>query len=112
MKHIGWNCRGLGNPRSVRTLGDLIKSHNPILLFLSETLVTSDVISEVSRRFGFSDFFAIDVVGRSGGLAVLWRSNITCTVIGSSSNYIDVHILERNVPAWRLTCYYGFPERA
>ncbi|XP_074344504.1 uncharacterized protein LOC141683655 [Apium graveolens] len=112
MKHIGWNCRGLGNPRSVHTLGDLIKSHIPTLLFLSETLVRGDIIPNISRRFGFSGFFAVDAVGRTGGLAVLWESNISCTVIGSSRNYIDMHILEKNIPSWRLTCYYGFPEIA
>ncbi|XP_074348972.1 uncharacterized protein LOC141688070 [Apium graveolens] len=48
----------------------------------------------------------------SGGLAVLWKNNVNCRVIGSSINHIDIHIVERNVPVWRLTCYYGFSERA
>lgn len=32
MKLLSWNCRGLGNPRTVRVLGDLLKSQKPIFL--------------------------------------------------------------------------------
>lgn len=111
MKHISWNCWGLGNPRSVRILGNLLKSLNPTVLFLSKTLVKGDVISNISRKLEFSIFFVVDVIGRNGGLAVLWRSSIRCTVFGSSPNHIDMHNIEKNNPSWRLTCYYGFPER-
>lgn len=111
MKHLSWNCRALENPRAVRHLRDLVKSHNPTLLFLSETLVKKDVIAELSSNLGFADFFAVDVVGRNGGLAVFWKSVINCRVIGSSANFVDVHILENSIPVWRLTCYYGLPER-
>lgn len=29
-----------------------------------------------------------------------------------SQNHIDVLFLESNVASWRLSCFYGFPERA
>lgn len=51
-------------------------------------------------------------LGRGGGLAIMWRNNISCSVTGSSANHIDVQILERNKPVWRITCFYGFPERS
>ncbi|XP_074322706.1 uncharacterized protein LOC141659680 [Apium graveolens] len=111
MKHISWNCRGLGNPRAVRILGDLIKSQNPMLIFLSETLVKGDCIADLCKRFGFSGFFAVDEVGRSGGLAILWKITVICNVIGSSQNHVDMHIIKTGIPVWRLTSYYGFPER-
>ena len=31
MRAISWNCRGLGNPRSVRALHDLVRCWNPKL---------------------------------------------------------------------------------
>lgn len=73
MKLLSWNCRGLGSPRAVRLFGDLLKSHNPDFVFLSETLVETKVIKEVVDKFGFFDFFAVDRVGRGGGLAVTWK---------------------------------------
>lgn len=111
MKHLSWNSRGLGNPRAVRNLRDLIKSQNPTFVFLSETLVKKDVIAELSNKLGFIEFFAVDVEGRSGGLAVMWKSVIKCSVVGSSANYVDILIMENTIPSWRLTCYYGMPER-
>lgn len=36
MRLLFWNCRGLGNPRSVREL-HLLKENFPSLVFLSET---------------------------------------------------------------------------
>lgn len=46
-----------------------------------------------------------------GGLAVMWKPIVDCEVTGSSNNYIDVIFSERSVPCWRLTCFYGMPER-
>lgn len=36
---------------------------------------------------------------------------MVCKVLSSSSNHIDVEIWEKNVPSWRITGFYGFPER-
>ncbi|GAU47118.1 hypothetical protein TSUD_98950 [Trifolium subterraneum] len=45
---------------------------------------------------GFNSCLAIDVEGRSGGLAVLWKDSMEDEQWGE----------------WRLTCYYGYPERS
>jgi hypothetical protein len=37
MNLICWNCRGVGNPRTVQELCSLVAAHNPKLVFLSET---------------------------------------------------------------------------
>lgn len=111
MSIISWNCRGLGNHRAVRVLGELLKTHKPDFLFLSETLSCSNRIKELSLKFGFSRYFAVDKRGRAGGLAIFWKHTMVCEVIDSSQNHIDVIISETNLMKWRLTCYYGFPER-
>lgn len=111
MNFLSWNCRGLGNARSVRALGDLIKSRKPVFVFLSETLSFSNKIDEIRVKFGFSSSFAVDRVGRGGGLAILWKPCVKCSVLESSSNFIDVCISDSGVHSWRLTCFYGYPER-
>lgn len=112
MNLLSWNCRGLGNLRTVRILGDLIKSLNPTFVFLSETLVDNSVIAELCSKFGFAGYFAVDRVGRGGGLAIFWKHNTECRVVTHSSNHLDVHFVENNITMWRLTCYYGFRERS
>lgn len=111
MNLIGWNCRGLGKPRTVRVLNEMVKSHKPSILFLSETLAEGKKIEEVAMKIGFSEFYSVDRIGRSGGLAVFWKRNVRCTVMEASQNHIDLKINESYGVSWRLTCYYGFPER-
>ncbi|XP_074361140.1 uncharacterized protein LOC141701372 [Apium graveolens] len=95
MSCISWNCRGLGNPRTIRALNDLLKDHNP----------------ELRVHFGFDSCFLVDKVGRSGGLAVLLKRSMQCEITGYSNHHIDALFLENGHASWRLTCFYGYPER-
>jgi hypothetical protein len=54
---------------------------------------------------------SVDVEGRSGGLSVLWKDTIKCRVMNYSRNFINLVVEEKEEGEWRLTCYYGFPER-
>ncbi|XP_074346816.1 uncharacterized protein LOC141685620 [Apium graveolens] len=111
MKTISWNYRGLGNSRAVRALGDLVKSRKPNMLFLMETLSNTDIRRKLSKKMGFEHCWSVDSQGRSGGLALMWDKSIHCEVVEADSNFIDVNILNNNVSIWRLTGFYGYPER-
>lgn len=111
MNALCWNCRGVGNPRTVRVLSDLVKSLNPDFLFLSETISKADKVEQIRIKLGFSHCFAVDCVGHSSGLGVFWRNNVGCEISSYSQNHVDVNFLQNNVAAWRLSCFYGFPER-
>ncbi|XP_074336036.1 uncharacterized protein LOC141673201 [Apium graveolens] len=81
MNLLSWNCRGLGNPRTVRVLGDVIRSLKPTFLFLSETKVDKGRIDELCSKYGFSDCFAVNRIGQGGGLAVMWKENQKTRVV-------------------------------
>lgn len=53
--------------------------------------------------------FSVNCVGRSGGLCILWKSAMQCTITRYSQNHIDVCV---NAPEgnWRLTGFYGYPD--
>lgn len=106
-----WNCRGLGIPRTVRALSDLLRDHKPIFLFLIETISYSNKIEELRVKFGFDHCFSVDRMGRSGGLAVWWKRAAHCQVDSFSSHHIDMLFMDNNTLSWRLSCYYGYPER-
>ncbi|XP_074327496.1 uncharacterized protein LOC141665410 [Apium graveolens] len=112
MNCVSWNCRGLGKPRTVRVLCDLVKDRNPDILFLSETISVSRKIEELRIKMGYDSCFSVDKVGRSGGLAVFWRNSARCNITGYSRSHIDLVFLENNVEVWHLSCFYGFPDRA
>lgn len=100
----------MGNARTVRALGDLLKSQKLDFVFLSETFALGSKVEELGVKFGFSSSYVVDRVGRGGGLAILWKQYVDCSVTKSSLNHIDVYISENNGQVWRLTCFYGFPE--
>ncbi|GAU32101.1 hypothetical protein TSUD_358070 [Trifolium subterraneum] len=54
----------------------------------------------------------IDVEGRSGGLCVMWKDSVKCQVMNYSRNFINIVVEDEEVGKWRLTCYYGYPERS
>lgn len=112
MNVISWNCRGLGNPRAVRALWDVVKSHKPNILFLMETLSNKERIKHLCGKLGFDNHWTVECVGRSGGVAMFWNSNVKCVVFNHGVNFIDAQITNVNEVKWRMTGFYGFPERA
>ncbi|XP_058766717.1 uncharacterized protein LOC131640322 [Vicia villosa] len=108
---ISWNCRGLSNLSAVSNLRHIDQKHRPDVIFLSETLATARRLEALRVSLKFDSCLAIDVEGRSGGLAVLWQNKIKCSVFNYSRNFINLEIEDEVRGNWRLTCYYGFPER-
>ena len=53
MNLLVWNCRGLGNPRTVRELGDYIRAKDPAVVFLAETWTDDARLDEVLQNFSF-----------------------------------------------------------
>ena len=75
-----------------------------------ETLVHEMKIEELRIKLGFSGKFAVNSIGHSGGLAMLWDSSLSCSISGFSNNHIDL-IITKSTGDSHLTGYYGFPER-
>lgn len=69
-------------------------------------------MEELRIKFGFSHYISVDRIGRSGGLVVMWKKKVECSVTGYSTHHIDVVFTEDNADDWRLSCFYGFLERS
>lgn len=57
-----------GEPPCILRLPRFIKISQPDFVFLSETLVEAKVIKELAEKCDFCDSFAVDRVGRGGGM--------------------------------------------
>lgn len=73
MKIMNWNCRGLGNPRSVQYPRLLTQDKLPNAVFIMKTKLDIDRMERIKRKIGFYGCLAINTLCRSGGLALLWR---------------------------------------
>jgi exonuclease III len=70
MRILIWNCRGLGQPRTVQELARLVREYKPDLVFLSETRQNKIIVERVCNRVGFSNCLPVCVEGKGGGLAL------------------------------------------
>ncbi|RHN78278.1 putative endonuclease/exonuclease/phosphatase [Medicago truncatula] len=110
MNVISWNCRGLGNVKAVPCIKDLIRVYKSDVVILIETLVESNKISDLCYTIGFDNHFSVDCIGRSGGLAILWRNSINCSLINYSQNFINMSVQDPIHDNWRLTAFYGYSD--
>ena len=99
MSTLSWNCRGLGNPRIVRELMDLVSIKQPKMIFLMEIKVERSHVERVKEKIKFEGLFTVDSVRGSGGLALLWKEKDWISLINFSKNHIDVKV---NVPRMAL----------
>lgn len=92
---------------TVRALKDLISSHKPSIVGLSETKLNSRRWDSLRVVVGFQNCFSVDCEGRSGGLALLWHKDVDVSVCSFSKSHIDVIVKGDSV--FRLTLFYGNP---
>ncbi|XP_021593063.1 uncharacterized protein LOC110600514 [Manihot esculenta] len=70
MRIICWNCRGVGNPRAVNAMADLVFYYKPSILFLMETKVHGVRMNQIKNLLHYSNCFSVDSIGIGGGLSV------------------------------------------
>ena len=110
MNILCWNCRGLGNPRTVHELTKLVKCYKPLMLFLCETKRKSSDMERLRVTWGFDCCMAVDAIGKGGGLALLWMHEARVEVLSYSNNHIDSKVgYPTRSRKWRFTGFYGFP---
>jgi hypothetical protein len=113
MSLLSWNCRGLGNPQTVLDLRQMVREKKPKAVFLMETKTRHKRIEFLKMKLGMENMFVVDSVGRSGGLALLWKEDFNLSIQNFSRRHINAVV---NTGAgeleWKLTCIYGNPETA
>jgi exonuclease III len=87
---VSWNCRGLAQTSTIRSLRALIRKHNPDILFLSETKVLPSVSAPILRQLGFSLMAHSRPSGSKGGLLLAWRTDVNIVCFHVSCNIICV----------------------
>ena len=76
MKIISWNIRGLNGSSKHKLLRDLIMVEKPDIVLLQETKCASeDVDKLLPYCWKQGAAVAVDAIGTSGGLAILWNTN-------------------------------------
>lgn len=109
MIHLFWNCRGLGQPRTVQELTRLVREFCPNILFLSEKRQDKKTVEFVCRRLGFPNCFPVTVIGKGSGLVLCWKNDVSVDLVSFSHHHIDVILQHPNGIKERNTFVYGEP---
>ncbi|KAL9671492.1 hypothetical protein QQ045_009060 [Rhodiola kirilowii] len=85
----------------------MINSHQPLIVGLLETKKRRKDWDKLRCVLGFLNCFAVDRMGLSGGIAVLWREGVDVRIRNFSRTRVDMEVrMEKEV--W-LTFLYGDP---
>ena len=64
-----------------------------------------------NEKVGFAYGLIVPSLGRSGGIALLWKKDISVEVQGYFDNYIDAIVIDPSSSfKWRITGFYGHPK--
>ncbi|KAF4392611.1 hypothetical protein F8388_003031 [Cannabis sativa] len=79
---------------------------------LARSLVGMDSTSQGKTFvFGSEDnYWAVDRVGMSGGLLLLWKEELSVRVDSSSPGHLLDRVVGKDFFPWTLTCFYGHPD--
>ena len=111
MSLLAWNCWGLGSAPAVRSLTNVVKDTDPILVFLSETKATQNRMKGPQRKLNLTQGISVPSDGQSGGLAMLWKEEADVHFKSCLNGHIDMVVSEGDgAQPWRATGFYGHPD--
>ncbi|KQK05835.1 hypothetical protein BRADI_2g22831v3 [Brachypodium distachyon] len=79
MTLLCWNCRAIGQPRTVQDLVCLVHALQLQLVFLSETRQRKEVVEGLRWRLGLKNVLSFSEKGKGGGVALFWDDS-RCSV--------------------------------
>jgi hypothetical protein len=89
----------------------MVREKRPHLVFLMETKMTQRKEEVVRIKLGFENCFAVDYIGKGGGLMLLWRNSIMVEIQNFSRRHINAVVqCSSEALSWKLTGFYGHPD--
>lgn len=89
----------------------MVKVKKPEMVFLMETILKQNKMERIWSRLGFPNMLVVDCMGKSGGLALLWKENINVGIQNYSCRYINAKVFINSALGWwKLTGFYCQPK--
>lgn len=109
MKCILWNCQGANKPQFRRSIRYLVKRFKTDILDVFETHAGGVAAGRICQGLGFENSFRVDVCGQSGGLWLLWRSEIGELEVIKSSDQFNYARVGSGTEVINLIVVYAAP---
>ena len=98
MKTLLCNCRGAGNPNFCQNFAELIRYHQPSIVVLVETRISSQRAEIISTGLGFDSVVHFEAEGFSGGIWLLWDSDVV-------NLDVSLSIIKSSMPQCKLVLH-------
>jgi hypothetical protein len=85
MSIISWNCRGLGQSRTVQELTSLTRAKSPSMVFLMETRRSARHAMNLKWRLRLRNSIGVDSIGQGGCLVLFWHESLQVFLLGMSN---------------------------
>ena len=96
MKILSWNCQGLGNPWTGRSLRKLVKEQAPIVCFLMETRLDNEGFNSLYGNLPFQNKIIVKHLDGGEGLDFLWKNDVKLEVINYTANHVLARVTEED----------------
>lgn len=100
MSLLVWNCRGLGNVRIGKEIGELVRAKDPSVIFIAETWTDKARLDWIQHYINFEHKRVVKSSNRGGGLVLFWKSSVNLTVEDTFKYYIDAFINKDTDEEW------------
>ena len=111
MSALSWNCRGLGNPRTVNALREMKQHWDLDIVFLMETKLHKRNIRRAKEKIGFVFGLMVPKFENCSGMVMLWKKETKLEIMGYARNFIDAIVIDETSNfKWRIIGFYGHPE--
>jgi hypothetical protein len=77
------------------------------MLCIVETQLQKGRVEGLARTLGFDRSFAVNSLGRKGGIVIFWKNEIKIVILPYSQYHLDAIVSSVDMQPWRLTCVYG-----
>jgi hypothetical protein len=91
----------------------MVRTKKPNLIFLMETKLHRRKMEANRIKLGFDGMFVVDSIGKSGGLALLWKLETVVQIQNYSRWNINAVVsADSSAKEWKFSGFYGHPEVA
>jgi len=109
MKILSWNCRGLAQSSTIRSLRAMIRKSFLDIIFLSETKFAPHIVSSILTPLGFTLVAQAPPSGSRGGLLLAWKTDVKLTPVFISNAIITTWCYSDSIIPWMISFVYGPP---
>ena len=82
MRILSWNCQGLGNPWTGRSLRKIVREQAPNVCFLMKTQLDKDGFEKLYGELPYPNKIIVNKPNSGGGLALLRKDDIRMDLNG------------------------------